>query len=172
MDASFRARLSRHQVDVTVLGLSGPGSKDQPWLAALSHATGALALTDSHEGSRLATCVRAGVRSLALRNISVEDLVAGIHLVAAGEVFLGAGAVEAMMREMARLSVPDPAPLTARELEVLRMLAQGLNAPAIAAALTVERSTVKTHLHHAFAKLGVSNQAAAVAEAMRRGLLG
>jgi two-component system nitrate/nitrite response regulator NarL len=173
--SELRSALARRRPDVTVLGLSGPGAADEPWLDAVPVATRAgavLALTDSRDGARIRACVRAGVRSIAPRSIGTDDLVEAIRRVAAGEIFLGAGAVEAMMREVARLSAPAGAPLTARELQILRMLADGLKTPAIAAALVVERTTIKTHLHHLFEKLGVSNQAAAVAEGMRRDLLG
>lgn len=62
-------------------------------------------------------------------------------------------------------------PLTMRELQVLRLAAEGLSTPQIAAELVVERSTVKTHFDHIYAKLGRSDRAAAVAYALRRGLI-
>jgi PAS domain S-box-containing protein len=60
--------------------------------------------------------------------------------------------------------------LSARELEVLRLASEGHTAPRIAERLGIGRATVKTHFIHAYEKLGVSDRAAAVAEAMRRGL--
>ena len=62
-------------------------------------------------------------------------------------------------------------PLTARELQILRLAADGLSAPQIAGELVIERSTVKTHFDHIYAKLGKSDRAAAVAHALRRGLI-
>ena len=61
--------------------------------------------------------------------------------------------------------------LTTREREALDGLARGLSAPAIARELVLSTATVKTHLQHLYEKLGVSDRAAAVAEAMRRGLI-
>jgi len=61
--------------------------------------------------------------------------------------------------------------LTAREREILRLTAEGLSGPEIGRRLFLSPATVKTHLQHLYAKLGVSDRAAAVAEAMRRGLL-
>jgi len=61
--------------------------------------------------------------------------------------------------------------LTTRELQILRLLADGHKVPVIATRLFVEPTTVKTHLQHVFEKLDVSNQAVAVAAGMRRGLL-
>jgi two-component system nitrate/nitrite response regulator NarL len=65
----------------------------------------------------------------------------------------------------------DPPPLTEREREVLRLTAEGHSAPELARLLFVSPGTVKTQLRSIYAKLGVSERAAAVAEAMRRGLL-
>jgi two-component system nitrate/nitrite response regulator NarL len=64
-----------------------------------------------------------------------------------------------------------PAVLTAREREVLNFIAQGHSIPAIAAELYLAPSTVKTHVQRLYEKLGVGDRAAAVAAAMRRGLL-
>ncbi len=61
--------------------------------------------------------------------------------------------------------------LTTREREALGGLVRGLSAPAIASELVLSTATVKTHLQHLYEKLGVSDRAAAVAEAMRRGLI-
>lgn len=61
--------------------------------------------------------------------------------------------------------------LTPRELEVLALAAQGLSAREISSRLTVSPSTVKTHFEHIYAKLGASDRAAAIAQAMRTGLL-
>jgi two-component system nitrate/nitrite response regulator NarL len=61
--------------------------------------------------------------------------------------------------------------LSERELQVLRLVAEGLSGPQIGAQLFISASTVKTHVRSALEKLGVSDRAAAVAEAMRRGLL-
>jgi two-component system, NarL family, nitrate/nitrite response regulator NarL len=61
--------------------------------------------------------------------------------------------------------------LTERELEVLRLLAEGLSAPEIGKRLFIEPSTVKTHLKHLYAKLEVGDRAAAVAAGMRQGLV-
>ena len=59
--------------------------------------------------------------------------------------------------------------LTAREGEVLVLIADGLSAPAIGARLHLSPATIKSHLRTLYEKLGVSDRAAAVAEAMRRG---
>ena len=65
----------------------------------------------------------------------------------------------------------DRPALTGREREVLELTANGRSAPQIAEQLFLSTATVKTHLQRLYEKLGVSDRAAAVAEAMRRGLL-
>lgn len=65
----------------------------------------------------------------------------------------------------------EPRPLSPRELEVLRLAAEGVSGPAIAERLFVSPSTIKTHFEHIYDKLGVSDRAAAVAHALRSGLI-
>ena len=65
----------------------------------------------------------------------------------------------------------DSSPLTARELEVLTLAAFGLPVSSIAEQLTISRGTVKSHLEHIYGKLGVVNRTAAVAQALRTGLI-
>jgi len=69
-----------------------------------------------------------------------------------------------------RLALGTP-PVTARELEVLQLAAEGRTVSEVAAALTVSPSTVKTHFEHIYGKLGVPDRGAAVAEGFRRGIL-
>jgi DNA-binding CsgD family transcriptional regulator len=71
-----------------------------------------------------------------------------------------------------RRAPEPPAPrLTARELQVLNLAAEGLTAAQMAQRLSVSAATVKTHLHHVYDKLGAEGRAGAVAEALRRGLV-
>jgi two-component system nitrate/nitrite response regulator NarL len=79
-----------------------------------------------------------------------------------------AGAVANQIRERARTDIPV---LTDREREVLALLCEGLSAPQIAERLFLGTATIKTHLAHLYGKLGVSDRAAAVAVALRRGML-
>jgi two-component system nitrate/nitrite response regulator NarL len=73
--------------------------------------------------------------------------------------------------EIRRRAVPSGPSLSSREREVLTMIAGGRSIPAIAEALFLAPSTVKTHVQRLYEKLGVGDRAAAVAEGMRRGLL-
>jgi two-component system, NarL family, nitrate/nitrite response regulator NarL len=88
-----------------------------------------------------------------------------------GRTTLGSDVQAAVAREIRRRSGDQERLLTPREDEVLRMTAAGLSAPDIARKLHLGATTVKTHLQRVYEKLGVSDRAAAVAEAMRRGIL-
>ncbi len=72
---------------------------------------------------------------------------------------------------MGQLRTPASGALSQREREVLALIATGATNRAIAAALFISEATVKTHLLHIYAKLGVQDRAGAVGEAYRRGLL-
>jgi two-component system nitrate/nitrite response regulator NarL len=79
--------------------------------------------------------------------------------------------VGGLATEIRQRAEPSAPVLSAREREVLNRIARGQSVPAIAGELFVAPSTVKTHVQRLYEKLGVSDRAAAVAEAMRQGLL-
>ena len=73
--------------------------------------------------------------------------------------------------ELSVLDAIEHGEMSERERQTLELVAEGLTAPEIGRRLCLATPTVKTHLHHVYDKLGVAERAAAVAEAMRRGLL-
>jgi two-component system nitrate/nitrite response regulator NarL len=113
--------------------------------------------------------LEAGAAGYLTKDARREEITDGVMAAARGETVLApslAGALAGEVRRRAGTPV-----LTSREREALDGLARGLSAPAIARELVLSTATVKTHLQHLYEKLGVSDRAAAVAEAMRRGLL-
>jgi DNA-binding NarL/FixJ family response regulator len=110
----------------------------------------------------------AGVDGVLLKNMPVGELVRAIRDVAEGREVLDRDLVGALCE-------PDQdtgaVPLSERELEVLRTLAEGMTNKDVAAALFISRATVKSHIENILRKLGASDRAAAVAEGFRRGLL-
>jgi two-component system nitrate/nitrite response regulator NarL len=88
-----------------------------------------------------------------------------------GETVMSPEVQSGIAGEIRLRAAPERLSLSARENEVLVMIADGLSAPAIGKRLHLSPATVKGHLHSLYEKLGVSERAAAVAEAMRRGLL-
>ena len=105
--------------------------------------------------------LRHEIDGVILKAVTGEALVESLERIHAGESLGLDGFSES----------PVSAALSEREQEVLALIAEGLTAPAVAARLHLAPGTVKTHLGHLYEKLGVSDRAACVAEAMRRGLL-
>jgi LuxR family maltose regulon positive regulatory protein len=106
------------------------------------------------------------VREATVAARRLDELGAGGEAARARELLVGLGAPP-----VARRPAPGEQLLTTRELEVLRLVAEGLTDREIAARLVLSRHTVHRHLQNAYAKLGCSSRAAAVVEANRLGLL-
>jgi two-component system nitrate/nitrite response regulator NarL len=113
----------------------------------------------------------AGADGLLSRRATGEQLVDAVLRVAVGETVIARETQTAVAEEIRiREKLPRPA-VSVRERQILELVADGLTAPEIAGRLHLSVPTVKTHLGHLYEKLGVSERAAAVAVAMRRGLL-
>lgn len=100
-----------------------------------------------------------------------SDIVAAVLKVARGETVVPAVLAAGLAGEIRLRAQPDTPVLSERERQVLAGFARGLSIPQVASELFIGTSTVKTHTQRLYEKLGVSDRAAAVAEAMRRGLL-
>lgn len=100
-----------------------------------------------------------------------RDIVEAVARVARGETMVPPELAAELVGEIRLRSHPSQPVLSDRERQVLDGFARGLSIPQVAAELIIGSSTVKTHAQHLYEKLGVSDRAAAVAEAMRRGLL-
>ncbi len=110
----------------------------------------------------------AGARAAPLKDAPREELLRAVRAAARGESVLSPAVAS---RLMAHVRAPAQDHLSERELEVLALLARGASNRDAAAQLFISEATVKTHLLHIYAKLGVSDRAAAVGEAFNRGLL-
>jgi two-component system, NarL family, nitrate/nitrite response regulator NarL len=100
-----------------------------------------------------------------------EQIVDAVLACARGENVLPTDLASGLVSEIRLRAVDDAPALTERESQILRLIAKGKSLPDIAGELFLGVTTVKTHVQHLYEKLGVSNRAAAVAEAMRRGLI-
>jgi two-component system, NarL family, response regulator YdfI len=114
--------------------------------------------------------VRTGARAVLPRTASADAIVAALEAAAAGLVVLPADALSEVPQGAVARAVPAEA-LTAREAQILALLAEGLVNKQIAARLEISRHTVKTHLGALFHKLGVSTRAEAVAAGARAGVI-
>jgi DNA-binding NarL/FixJ family response regulator len=115
--------------------------------------------------------VRAGARAVLPRTASADAIVAAIEAAAAGLVVLPADALVGAPQATAARGTAAPTALTAREAQILALLAEGLVNKEIAARLGISRHTVKTHLAALFHKLGVTTRAEAVAAGARAGVI-
>jgi DNA-binding NarL/FixJ family response regulator len=133
-------------------------------------------LTTFEEDDYIFGALSAGASGFLLKRTRPEDLIAGIHTVAAGDSLLSPSVTSRVIERMARQPAPDAtrderlAELTPREREVLDLLAAGLSNAEIAAALVIEESTVKTHVKRVLVKLGVRDRVQAVIFAYESGL--
>lgn len=126
-----------------------------------------LALTTFDDDEILAGMLRAGASGFVLKGLPAEELHRAVRVVAGGGAWLDP-AVTGRVLTVYRSAAPAPgrdaglAVLTGREREVLALIGQGQTNAEIAAALFVGEGTVKTHINHVFAKLGLRDRAAAV----------
>ena len=120
--------------------------------------------------------LRAGASGFLLKDASPEELLAAIHVVAAGEAVLAPAVTRRVVERFAQLPVPDERltaeleSLTTREREVLALLGKGRSNTEIARALTISHATAKTHVRSVLAKLDLRDRAQAVVFAYESGL--
>jgi two-component system, NarL family, nitrate/nitrite response regulator NarL len=112
-----------------------------------------------------------GAAGYLTKDTDARELCDAISAVARGRTVLAPELQAGVAGEIRLRALHDRPVMSDRELETLTLIAEGLSAPEIGRALHLSTATVKTHLQHIYEKLGVSERAAAVAEAMRRGLL-
>ena len=121
--------------------------------------------------------LRAGASGFMLKDAPPEELVAGVRVVAAGEALLAPAVTRSVVEEFARLSPhPVEAPagldrLTPREREILELIARGRSNGEIRAELVLSEATVKTHVTHILAKLGLRDRVQVVIYAYEAGLV-
>ncbi len=134
---------------------------------------GVIMLTAYDDRQFVVEAVRAGARGYVLKARDAEHLIQTVRLVAGGNMVIDPQLVVALAEELSDAKVRDrkAETLTAREVEVLQLLAFGHTNKDIAEQLFISPDTVKTHLEHIFEKLGTSDRTAAVAEALRRRLI-
>jgi DNA-binding NarL/FixJ family response regulator len=176
-DAIHRARL--HAPDVVLMDVRMP---DLDGIAAtervLAEAPGVrvLILTTFEQDDYIFGALRAGASGFLLKRTRPEELIAAIHMIAAGDSLLSPSVTSRVIERMARQPVPDRsrdarlAELTPREVEVLALIARGRSNGEIAAELVIEESTVKTHVKRILLKLGARDRVQAVIFAYETGL--
>ncbi|HZR49154.1 MAG TPA: response regulator transcription factor [Streptosporangiaceae bacterium] len=127
-----------------------------------------LVLTTFDTDTDVLPAIEAGATGYLLKDSPPEDLLRGARAAARGEAVLSPSVAT---RLLGQVRAPAADPLSQRELDVLGLIAQGASNRDAASRLFISEATVKTHVLHIFAKLGVNDRAAAVAVGFERGLL-
>jgi DNA-binding NarL/FixJ family response regulator len=128
-----------------------------------------IALTSVLEDTAVYGAMRAGAIGYLVKDTQADELCRAIKAAAAGQVQLSPSVAARLLREVP--SPRQPEPLTKRETEVLRLLAQGKSNKEIAAELVIAEKTVRTHVSNILAKLGVTSRTQAALYALRSGLV-
>jgi two-component system nitrate/nitrite response regulator NarL len=168
------AEIKRLEPDVAVLDLKMPELDALQVLNALRRdglGTRVLVLSAFLEGALVFQAVAAGAAAYLSKDADRLQVCDAIAAVARGETVLDPEAQTGIANEVRVRGHEERRALTPREREILVHVAEGRGAPEIGGLLHLSPATVKGHLQSIYEKLGVSERAAAVAEAMRRGLL-
>ena len=169
------AEARRAAPDVVLLDLAMPrldGVAALPRLREAAPAARVIVLTSFGEDERLFAALRAGAAGFLLKNVEPAELVRAIRTAHAGQAPLSPAVAARMVEEIAHGGdrTPQVDELTPRELEVLRLIAGGRSNKRIALELGVAEKTVKTHVSHVLAKLGLSDRTQAALYAVRERL--
>ena len=130
-----------------------------------------LVLTTFDSDTDVLPAVEAGATGYLLKDAPRDELLRAVHAAYLGQAVLAPSVAQKLLGRVRTPAAPIEQ-LTDRELKVLTLVASGTTNREAAKQLFISEATVKTHLLHAYAKLGVRDRAAAVAEAYKRGLLG
>ncbi len=170
----------RHEPDVVLLDLVMPemdGIQATAEIARHSPRSRVIILTSFGEEDKLLPAIRAGAQGYLLKDIAPTELVQAVRAAHLGQVQLHPEIARKLMLTVAGKAEPpdtvQPAPLadlTEREVEVLRLVAAGLNNREIAARLVISDKTVKTHVSSILSKLQLEDRTQAAIYALRHGL--
>lgn len=163
--------VEKFRPDVVLMDLNlgpGPGGvAATASLRALSDPPRVLVLTTYDTEADILAAIEAGAAGYLLKDAPPEELFRAIRGTARGETVLASAVAARLVR---RASSPGPV-VTEREVEILELLARGLGNKEMAKQLFVSEATVKSHLSHIYAKLGVDTRAGAVAAAIEQRII-
>jgi DNA-binding NarL/FixJ family response regulator len=171
------AQLDVILMDIRMPGLSGIGATEQILSSGVADPPKILILTTFDLDEYVYAALRAGASGFLLKDTSPERLFGAITAIAGGDMLFTPTVIRRLIeahtatQEVPSADTPDLAPLTARELEVLRLVARGLSNADIAGELFLSEATVKTHLNRLMSKLALSSRAQAVVIAYETGLV-
>lgn len=131
-----------------------------------------LVLTSFSEDENVYAAIKAGAQGYLMKDASPQDILTAIRQVYRGEPSMDPAIAQKLMRELQRSTdlPPTEEPLTEREMEVLKLLAQGLQNTEIAEELVISERTVSTHVSNILSKLHLANRTQAALYALKEGL--
>ncbi|MFI6045783.1 response regulator [Nocardia sp. NPDC051321] len=175
------ALAATHRPDVILMDIRMPGTDGitatERILATGNPPPRVLILTTYDLDEYVYTALRIGASGFLLKDASPEQVLAAIHAAATGDILIAPTVTRRLIEEFAGSTTshdkphPDLDILTAREIEVLRLVGTGITNTEIAARLFLSSGTVKTHLYRVMNKLGLSSRAQAVVTAYESGLV-
>jgi DNA-binding NarL/FixJ family response regulator len=171
-DGAEAVRLARTlRPDVILMDLRMPGMDGLTAITELARRgipARVLVLTTYDTDSYVVPAIEAGATGYLLKDAPRDELLRAVRAAAAGQSVLSPSVATTLIN---RVRTPAVEPLSQREIEVLELVAAGTTNREAAVKLFISEATVKSHLLNIYAKLGVSDRAAAVAEGFNRGLL-
>jgi DNA-binding NarL/FixJ family response regulator len=165
------ARAKAYDPDVVLMDLRMPEMDGVSAIRALATAqvrARVLVLTTFDTDSDVLPAIEAGATGYLLKDAPRDELLRAVRSAAAGEAVLSPTVASRVLDQVRQ---PVKETVSQRELEVLQLVSSGATNREVAERLFISEATVKTHLLHIYAKLGVNDRAAAVAEAYNRGML-
>ena len=157
--------------DVTLMDLRMPGLDGVGAITAIKAkrpSANILILTTYDSDADIVRAIEAGATGYLLKDTPREDLFRAIRATANGESVLAPAVAS---RLMTRMRAPAEENLSAREIEVLQLVAKGASNKEIGKTLHISTATVKTHLIHIYNKLGVTDRTSAVTTALEKGII-
>ena len=169
--------VAQHRPDVVLMDLRMPvldGVEATRRITAEHPGVAVLMLTTYADDESIATALRAGALGYLTKDAGRVEIASALRSAAAGQSTFDPAVAGKLVAALTGNAPPTPRTnpdgLTAREIEVLALMAEGLSNPEIATRLYIGQTTVKTHINNAFAKIGVRNRAEAVRYAYQHGL--